>query len=154
MCVWRCQHSVSNCCHLFHMSIPCCHWLSSIPSLHLLLMWCIYTQPPKKALDYVRDHSSGVSNEVKTNYSLFQMSLLGADTVILNRPCCNNSPQCLSCFGKIYLCIIVSYPASLLRHWSFQSCGWLFLKRRWRIIPAVNFRETIQHSPGVQECDS
>lgn len=28
-------------------------------------MWCIYTQPPKKALDYVQDHSSGVSNEVK-----------------------------------------------------------------------------------------
>lgn len=38
-------------------------------------MWCIYTQPPKKPLDYVQDHSSGVSNEVKTNYSLFQISL-------------------------------------------------------------------------------
>lgn len=47
-------------------------------------MWCIYTQPPKKALDYVQDHSSGVSNEVKTNYSLFQISLLGPVTVILN----------------------------------------------------------------------
>lgn len=47
-------------------------------------MWCVYTQPPKKALDYVQDHSSGVSNEVKTNYSLFQISLLGAVTVILN----------------------------------------------------------------------
>uniref|UniRef100_A0A8C8ZDG4 Sorbin and SH3 domain containing 2 n=1 Tax=Prolemur simus TaxID=1328070 RepID=A0A8C8ZDG4_PROSS len=27
--------------------------------------------PPKKALDYVQDHSSGVSNEVKRSYSLF-----------------------------------------------------------------------------------
>lgn len=37
MCIWCCQHSISNCCHLFHMSIPCCHWFSSIPSLHFRL---------------------------------------------------------------------------------------------------------------------
>lgn len=31
LCSWC---SISNCCHLFHMSITRCHWLSSIPSLH------------------------------------------------------------------------------------------------------------------------
>lgn len=37
MCIWYCQRSISNCCHLFHMFIPCCHWFSSIPSLHFCL---------------------------------------------------------------------------------------------------------------------
>lgn len=35
VCIWCCQHSVSNCCHLLHMFVTRCHWLSSIPSLHL-----------------------------------------------------------------------------------------------------------------------
>lgn len=51
-----------------------CSFLAALTLLHpispLLLLWCVYTQPPKKALDYVQDHSSGVSNEVKTNPSL------------------------------------------------------------------------------------
>lgn len=38
-----------------------CSFLAAIDSPHSistpLLMWCVYTQPPKKALDYVQDRS-------------------------------------------------------------------------------------------------
>lgn len=49
-----------------------CPFLAAIDSPPLHLYTSAYVlQPPKKALDYVQDHSSGVSNEVKPNYSLF-----------------------------------------------------------------------------------
>lgn len=127
-CIWCCRHSISNCCHLFHMSIPCCHWLSSIPSLHSASVVCTDTQPPKKALDYVQDHSPGVSNEVKTNYSLFQFPLLDAVTVIPN-VCVLQFTTVSKLFLKIYLLLITLSPVpfpghELYRVGSSWSVGW------------------------------
>lgn len=72
-------------------------------------MVCTDTQPPKKALDYVQDHSPGVSDEVKTDCSLFQIPLLGAVTVILNI-CVLQFTTVSKLFLKIYLRLIRLSP--------------------------------------------
>lgn len=105
---------------LTFVTFSTCPFLAAIDSppfhLYTLLMWCVYTQPPKKALDYVQDHSSGVSNEVKTNYSLFSVSTLESATV--NRHiCATHFPIVSELVLEIYFhSIVFYYPASLSRH--------------------------------------
>lgn len=45
VCIWCCW-MVSNCCHLSHMVIPCCHWFSS-HSISALLMVHLHLSLPK-----------------------------------------------------------------------------------------------------------
>lgn len=84
VCIWVPVWSVSCCCPTFPQQfIACCHWFSSSPITSA--SWGALPQPPKKALDYVQDHSPGVSNGVKNKLlSFFKISFLGAVSVILN----------------------------------------------------------------------
>lgn len=94
------------------VTFPTCALLAALTLLHPisppLLLWCIYTQPPKKALDYVQDHSSGVSNEVKTNSSL--LSRLPPCYCQPDHLCCYSSLCCSNWFWKhsLYHCVACS----------------------------------------------
>lgn len=115
LCVSDAVGSVSNCCHL-----PTWSFLAATgsPPFHLCTSaYVVHLHPAsQKVLDYVQDHSPGVSNEVKNKLLSFQISFLGAVTVILNIHVLRVTEVSITCFC-VYLCTIVLYPvSSLLGH--------------------------------------